>query len=176
MSQTQHNKPNHIVNISGDEAVAKLKELAEGARIGMFTTFTSERPMPARPLAIQSVDVDGTLNFFITNDSNTFTEIRKDAAVQIYFANNSNSEYLSIYGQAHIVNDREKVKRLFTPWAKVWFQGGPEDPTLVLVCVKPESTVYWDTKNNKMIQLIKMAASLVTGKTIDDGVEGELRV
>jgi hypothetical protein len=60
--------------------------------------------------------------------------------------------------------------------SKVWFQGGPEDPTLVLVCVKPESTVYRDTKNNKMIQLIKMAASLVTGKTMDDGVEGKLRV
>jgi hypothetical protein len=42
--------------------------------------------------------------------------------------------------------------------------------------VKPESTVYRDTKNNKMIQLIKMAASLVTGKTMDDGVEGKLRV
>ena len=36
--------------------------------------------------------------------------------------------------------------------------------------------VYWDTKHNKMVQLLKIAASIVIGKTMDDSIEGELNI
>ena len=59
---------------------------------------------------------------------------------------------------------------------KAWFQDGPEDPKVSLISVTPESSQYWDTKHNKLVSILKIAASVVTGKTMDDGVEGELKV
>jgi hypothetical protein len=42
--------------------------------------------------------------------------------------------------------------------------------------VKPVDAYYWDTKNNKLVSLLKIGAAIVTGKSMDDGIEGELEV
>ena len=40
----------------------------------------------------------------------------------------------------------------------------------------PTKCECWDTKHNKILQLLKIATSMVTGKTMDDSVEGELKL
>ena len=176
MEHNFHDEENNVKNLSGKEAVDKLKELAESAKICMFTTFTTSRPMPSRPMAIQGVDDDGTLHFFSATNSDKNAQISADNDVQLFFENNGSSEYLSVYGKATISNNREKINELWTAWAKAWFQDGPNDPKLSLVSVKPITSEYWDTKHNKMVSLLKIAASIVTGKTMDDGVEGKLHI
>ena len=176
MEHNFHDEKDNIKNYSGIEAVEKLKELAEGARICMFTTFTTERPMPSRPMALQTVDPDGTLQFFSATNSHKNQQVEADPEVQLLFANSGSSEYLNIYGRATISQDRKKIKELWSPIAKTWFQDGPGDPQLSLISVKPESCEYWDTKHNKVVAYLKIAASIVTGKTMDDGVEGKLNV
>lgn len=106
----------------------------------------------------------------VNSDKNA--QIVADPYVQLFFENSSASEYLSIYGQATISHDREKIKELWTSWAKAWFQEGPEDPMLTLISVRPDTSSYWDTKHNKMVSLFKIVASMVSGKVMDDGVEG----
>lgn len=176
MEHNFHDEENNVKNLDGKEAIAKLKEIAERARICMFTTFTTARPMPSRPMALQDVDDDGTMHFFSATNSHKNAELKADHDVQLFFENNSSSEYLSVYGKATISQDKEKIKELWTLWAKAWFQDGPEDPKLSLVSVKPITSEYWDTKHNKMISILKIAASIVTGKTMDDGVEGKLHI
>jgi general stress protein 26 len=83
---------------------------------------------------------------------------------------------MSIYGTAEIVFDKNKVEEMWTPIAKAWFTGGKDDPLISLIKVTPQEGYYWDTKNNKMISLVKIATAMVTGKTMDDGVEGTLSV
>ena len=176
MQDQKHDEENHIKNYDGQEAVKKLKELAESARNCMFTTFTNDRPLPSRPMALQGVDDDGMLHFFSAATSNKNRELGEDPSVQLFFGNTGSSEYLSIYGIAYVSQDRAKIKELWSAWAKTWFQGGSEDPDLTLISIKPESSAYWDTKHNKMVQLFKIAASIVIGKTMDDGVEGKLSI
>ena len=176
MEHNFHDGENNVQNLEGQEAIAKLKELAESARICMFTTFTTSRPMPSRPMALQGVDDDGTMYFFSASNSDKNAELATDHDVQLFFENNGSSEYLSVFGTATISQDREKIKELWTAWAKAWFQDGPEDPKLTLVSVKPVQSEYWDTKHNKMVSLLKIAASIVKGKTMDDGVEGKLHI
>ncbi|MDQ3016142.1 MAG: pyridoxamine 5'-phosphate oxidase family protein [Bacteroidota bacterium] len=176
MQDSRLDEKDHIQNYTGVEAVKKLKEMAEDARMCFFTTFSDTRPLPSRPMALQGVDEDGTLNFFSAKSSNKNYELHENPAVQLYFANGGSSEYLSVYGKATISQDMAKINELWTAWAKAWFQGGPEDPELTLIQVKPEVSEYWDTKVNKVVSLIKIAASIVTGKVNDDGVEGKLNI
>ena len=84
---------------------------------------------------------------------------------------------MSVFGKAEIVNDRSKIVELWAPMAKTWFKEGKDDPNISLIKVIPEDAYYWDTKNNKMVSLIKfaMGAIGITPKN-DGGVEGRLKV
>lgn len=174
MQDSRHDEDDHIQNLSGTDAVKKLKELARG--ICMFTTFTDSRPAPSRPMALQGVEDDGALYFFSAASSNKNRELDNEPGVQLFFCREGPSEYLSIYGKATISRNRAIVEKYWNDFIKVWFQGGKDDPDLTVIRVEPEDVRYWDTKNNRAVSFLKMAASLVTGKTMDDGVEGELKV
>lgn len=175
MEHNFHDEENNVQNLAGKDAIAKLKALAESARICMFTTYATAAPMPARPMALQAVEEDGRMYFFSATDSDKNKEIKRSPQVQLYFANTGASEYLNVFGTVEITNDREKIKKLWSVWAKAWFQDGPEDEKISLLVFTPQKCEYWDTKHNKMVQLLKIATSIVTGKTMDDGVEGELK-
>ena len=155
-------------------AAKKVKEMLSDGSIAMFCCNLDAKPFDVSPLATQGVDEDGTVWFFSVKDSDRNGYLAKDSRVQLIYGNSGDSDYLSLYGKAEIVNDLEKVKELWSTFAKVWFQEGPTDPSLTLVRFDPSEGFYWDTKNGKMVATAKMVASLVTGKTMDDSVEGKL--
>lgn len=176
MQDNRHDEEGHIENISGEAAIDKLKQLSEDARTCMFITRTDKKPSPARPMALIQTDDDGTMNFMSAASSRKNEELQQDNFVQLIFANNAASEYLDVAGPATITTDRATIDRIWTDYAKIWFQGGKDDPDLTIIQVRPEHCKYWDTKNNKLVQWLKLGASFVTGKTMDDGVEGKLNV
>lgn len=165
-----------VKNLSNQEAITKLKELAKSADICLFTTNLTKIPLATRPMAAQQVDDDGNVWFFSGKDSNKNDEIDKDNRVQLFFANKSSSEYLSVFGEASVVDDIEKARELWNPVLKTWFNDGIDDPNLSLVQIKPIEAYYWDTKNSKAVSLLKIAVGAITGKTMDDGVEGKLKI
>ncbi len=165
-----------IENLAQNQAIDKIKEIVKAADIGMFTTALTNFPLNSRPMATQDADDEGNLWFFSEKGSTKNEEIESDNRVQIFYANKSSSEYLSVYGTAEISTDRQKIKELWTPMVKAWFPEGDDDPSITIIKVTPVDVYYWDTKNNKLVSLIKIAAAVVTGKTMDDGVEGKLTV
>jgi general stress protein 26 len=70
----------------------------------------------------------------------------------------------------------ETKKKLFNALAKAWFPGGAEDPDLELVEVRIVNAEYWDIKENKVTQLLKMATAAVTGKKPEMGEHREMNV
>jgi hypothetical protein len=54
--------------------------------------------------------------------------------------------------------------------------GGDDDPNLSIIKVVPEDGYYWNNKNGKMVAIAKMTVAFVTGKTMDDGIEGNLEL
>ncbi len=75
-----------------------------------------------------------------------------------------------------MLEDRAKIEELWSPLLKVWFQDGKDDDKISLIRVTPTQVYYWDTKHGEAVAFLKMAASVITGKTMDDSVEGELKV
>lgn len=165
-----------VKDLSNQEAIGKLKDLVKSAEIGLLTTSLSKIPLSTRPMGAQQVDDEGNIWFFSGKDSHKNEDIQQDNRVQLFFANKGNVEYLSIYGEAEEVTDKEKAKELWSPIAKTWFHDGVDDPNLSLLKIKPLDVYYWDTKTNKAISLIKIAVGAITGKTMDDGIEGKLNL
>jgi general stress protein 26 len=163
-------------NITGNAAIDKLKELVLSADMCMFATNLKQHPIPARPMSTRDVDDDGSIWFFSRSTSNKNAEIKADNNVQLFYSNPGSSEFLNIYGKASIIKDEAKAKELWSLWAKTWFPDGIDDPELTLIKVEPVHVHYWDTKHNRMVSLIKIVAGALTGKELDDGIEGKISV
>jgi general stress protein 26 len=129
-----------------------------------------------RPMGTQQVDDQGNFWFFSANDSDKNSEIMEDDQVQLFYSNTSNSEFMTVYGHASISRDRNKIDEIWDVMAKAWFKDGKDDERLTLIKVTPEEAYYWDTKNNKMVSIIKILASMVSGKTMNDGIEGRIKI
>jgi general stress protein 26 len=158
------------------EGIKKMKELAESARICHFVTALEEKPLNSRPMATQEVDDEGNFWFLSKESSHKNSEIDDDPEVQLFYSNTGSSEYLTVFGYAEIIKDRAKLEELWSPFAKTWFTEGKDDPEISIIRVRPVDAYYWDTKNNKLVSLLKIATGAVTGKTMDDGIEGEIRL
>jgi general stress protein 26 len=164
-------------DLRGDEALAKMRELVKQASTCFLCTqITTGKPIPTRPMAVQEVDDQGNLWFLSASDSHQNEQIAKDAAVQLLMQGSAHSDFLSIYGHATISTDKAKIKQLWNPILKTWFTGGIDDPRITVIKVVPADSYYWDTKHNRVVVLAKIIAGAVTGKTLDDSVEGTLKV
>lgn len=165
-------------NLTHTEAVKKIKELSENARICMFCTELDKLPINSRPMSLQETDDEGNLWFISGDTSNKNFEIRDDKRVQLFFMNNSDYEYLSVYGDATIYKDRSTIEDKWSPMAKAWFEDGKDDPNVSIIRVEPKETYYWNTKAGKLVSLFNFVAAAITGNTTDnsDGVEGTAKV
>ncbi|MBU8882849.1 general stress protein [Flavobacteriaceae bacterium JJC] len=165
-------------NLTQKEAIEKLKQLSEKAGTCMFCTDLTTLPITARPMSVRETDEEGNLWFLSSADSHKNFEISEDNRVQLLFMNNTDYEYLSVFGKAFIYKDKSLIEEKWTPIANAWFEDGKEDPKVSVIRVTPDETYYWDTKAGKVVSFLTFAAAAITGKKTDnsDGVEGNLDI
>ena len=163
-------------NLSDENAIAKLKELAEGIKTCMFSTDLETLPISSRPMGLQEVDDKGNLWFISSRSSNKNFEIKEDDRVQLFFAQNSSYQYLSVFGNATIYRDQSKIDEIWTPIANAWFEQGKEDPDVTVIKVAPSDIYYWDNEDSKVVSLLKIAVKAVGANVSDGGVEGKMHI
>lgn len=160
-------------DLQNEEGKKKIKELVDDIKTCMFCTKTNELPFNTRPMATVDVDEQGNLWFMSNVESNKNDEIKDDDQVQLIYAKGGDSHFLSVSGKAFILKDQAKIDEYWNMFAKAWFDG-KKDPDISLIKVVPDTAYYWDTVHGKMVSLFKIAVSSVSGKSMDDGVEGKI--
>lgn len=178
MDSINRNQPEeNRENLAGEQAVAKIAELVKKAESCFFcTTVTAHDSVGARPMAVQEVDDDGNLWFLSADDSHKNDELARDAHVRLYFQGSAHSDFLLLDGTATVSRDKKRIKELWKPIMKTWFTEGQDDPRITVIQVSPQEGYYWDTKHGMAVAGIKMLIGAATGKTLDDSIEGKLRV
>jgi general stress protein 26 len=163
-----------VKNLKHQQAIAKVKELAED-KICHFCTHENEN-IVSRPMSTQRVDEDGTMWFLSRKLSASNMQIGANHRVYLMYLDDGRQNYLSISGTAEILHDRAKIDEFWSPIVKAWFKEGKDDPEITLIKVKPEEGHYWDTKHGKLVAMIKIAAAVIAGREMDDGIEGDLNL
>ena len=171
-NQTEEN----MKNLMGSEGVEKIKEIARKAASCFFCTNINGGSFNTRPMSAEKIDDEGNFWFLSADDSHKNKEIATDPAVQLLLQGSHHSDFLSINGRAEISKDKNKIEELWDGIMKAWFTEGKDDPSISIIKFTPEEAYYWDTKNGKMISFLKIAVGAVTGKTMDDGIQGKLKV
>ena len=164
-------------DLHGSEAAGKIKELSEKAKNCFFCTNVSDgQPFATRPMSVQKIDDNGIFWFLSASDSHKNAEIGKDSKVQLLFQGSTYSDFLSVVGTASISTDKTKIKELWEPILKTWFTEGVDDPRVTVISVTPDEGYYWDNKHGQVVAFAKQIAGAIMGKTMDDSIEGKLKV
>ena len=176
MDSINRNQPEeNRADLSGPEAAARIKDLAERAESCIFCTeVATPGSSRARPMAVQQVDEQGHLWFLSASDSHKNEEVARDPVVHLYFQANAHAGFLSITGTVNTSRDRAKIEELWKPIMKTWFTGGIDDPRITVLRVTPTEGYYWDTKHGRAVAGLKMLIGAAIGKTLDDSIEGTL--
>ncbi len=150
------------------ESIKKLNELIKDISIAMMTTIDGG-VLRSRPMDTQEMDENGVLWFLTGKDSHKDEEIKKDNRVNVSYASNSKSSYVSVSGTGAISNDREKIAELWSPEHKAWFPEGKDDPNIRILKVNVEQAEYWDASSNTFVQAAGFLKALVTGERTEGG-------
>jgi len=163
-------------NLLGNEAIEKIKTLAKKAGSCFFCTKIKDGSFETRPMGPEKIDDEGNMWFLSASDSHKNKQIEEDASVQLLFQGSAHSDFLSVTGKAEISKDKNKIEELWDGIMKTWFTEGKDDPRITVIKVIPESGYYWDTKHSEPVALVKMLVGAATGKTLDDSIEGKIKV
>ena len=172
-NQQEHNRE----DLTSEDATDKIKDVVHNAHTCFFCTNSAvSGSSGARPMAVLKVDAEGSLWFMSSKDSHKNLEIAADPRVKLYFQGSPHSDFLLLNGRATVSTDPAKIDELWNPIIKTWFTEGKDDPRISVIQFEPEDGYYWDTKHSHMIAGIKMLLGAAMGKTMDDSIEGTIRV
>lgn len=144
--------------------LARLGELIERMKVGMLATIDEDGMLRSRPMQALELDTQGRLWFFVSASSPKVDEIDTHRhQANLSYADFGKQDYVSISGTAELVRDRARMEALWTPWIKVWFPEGLDDPDLTLLCVQIEKAEYWDSPGSAVKRMAGFAKALATG-------------
>lgn len=152
-----------------------LWSLIKDMRFGMLTHRYPDGTLRSHPLTTQNKSLDeGLLYFFVSKASGLGQRLMVDGDVNVSYADPHKDHYVAISGHATISHDRIKQERLFNVMTKAWFPGGLDDPNLEFVEIKITHAEFWDVKESKATQLVKMASAAISGQPPSMGEHKEV--
>lgn len=178
MDSINRNQPEHNrEDVTGREAIDRIKEVVDKSGTCFFvTTQGMGASGGARPMSVRKVDDQGRLWFLSASDSHKNQELVRDGTVRLFFLGSGRSDFMELSGTVSISTDKAMIKTLWNPLIKTWFTGGVDDPRITALAFEPLEGYYWDNKHGDAIAGIKMMIGAAIGKTLDDSVEGTVRV
>ena len=162
-------------NLSNSESLKKMRELVEDIDFCMMLTDLNTKPISAIPMSTKKVDEAGNIWFLSGKNSEHNSNIAKDSKTQLLYSDNSDMEFISIYGSASIHLDKNIIHDLYSKSDDAWFED-KNDPNISAIKFSPSEAYYWDTKQNKYLALLKMGIATLTGEKADVGEKGNLNL
>ena len=114
----------------------------------------------ARPMSAYVPRDENAVYFLTDTHRHKDEEIARDPRVCLAFVNSGNQAFVSISGAPLALNDRAKIKQLWSLPAKAWWDSA-EDPAIRLLRITPQDAEYWDSPG-KIVSYVKMAAAAVS--------------
>lgn len=158
------------------DPIEHLRTLATDERVVMVTTCDMAGPqtqLEGRPLTVLRVDDRGTCSFLVDRTADWIPQVRGGGPGSLTGSDTSDGTWFSASGTATLVEDRARIDELWTPLAEAWFDG-PDDPRLAVLDVDVESLAWWESSDNRLVRMWKLATAAMGsghGDTGDHGVD-----
>jgi general stress protein 26 len=123
--------------------------------------------MRARPMAMRPAREEGAIYFLTDVDAPKAEEVRRDETICLALADNKSQKYVSITGRAEIIDDRDRVKEVWSIYDKA-FWPDKNDPRIRILRVTPESAEFWEGAGT-VVTAVKLVAAIASGERMNVG-------
>jgi general stress protein 26 len=149
-------------NTMNSRQIDRVWDIIEKVGVAMLTTRFAgglrARPLEARP------DRGAGVIWFLTDvRSGKDDEVAASPDIGLVFIDAGDRAYLSITGRAGILHDTAQAAAIWKSSDKVWWPGGPDDPTLRVMRVEPITAELWDGPSSSAIAAFEFAKAKLTG-------------
>ena len=97
----------------------------------------------ARPMTAQIEDARSPIWFFTTQDNAIVEKLAKGNRAMATFTSKKHDLFATIHGRVSIDKDRATIDRLWNRFVAAWYEGGKDDPKLVLLRLDAERAEIW---------------------------------
>lgn len=163
----------NVTEKSPAELEDRVWALAEKLRFCMLSSWDGEK-QHQRPLTAMPDRDEGAIHFLADEAGAKNWEVERYPTVALAFMDSGKNEYLTIAGHAQLSNDRTKIKALFSPFAKAWWDSA-DDPAIRLLTVWPSEAEIWEGPNRLVAGAIMLAAA-ATNRRPPVGDHGQVRL
>lgn len=148
-----------------EKARKKVWDMIKDIRTAQMVTHLGDNRLTARPMQAMNREFDGSLWYFTPANTGKVEEIAQNPHVLLAYNNDAKHDYVTLQGRAEVLDDRAKIKELWSEMARIWFPAGPDDPNLRLIRVEIERAEYWDSPSQSLVLLYGYAVARLTGET-----------
>jgi general stress protein 26 len=146
-------------------------------KAAILTTRGMDGHFRSRPMAVQQKQHRDAIWFATSASSEKCRDIENESQVSLAFHDGENdATYLSISGQAELVDDRQLIHQLWDPTWRAWFPDGPDQADLVLIKVVPEHVEWVHPKGGRLKVVTTMLKRAVTGSRQEPGEKKQLNL
>lgn len=97
----------------------------------------------ARPMTAQVEGDRGPIWFFTARDNHLVQRLPVGDGAVATFASKDHDLFATLHGSISIDNDRTTIDRLWNRFVAAWYEGGKDDPKLVLLRFDAEKAEIW---------------------------------
>lgn len=127
----------------------------------------------ARPMAPVAMEEDHAVWFVTDLRDAKDNEIASAPDVCLAFKDGADHFYLSVSGEARMVDDRAKLRQIWTSDMEALYPGGPDDPNAGLMKVSPRRAEYWQ-RDNSILTGFKTAKAILAEERVELGENRKL--
>lgn len=142
-----------------EELETQAWDLAEKIQFALFTTVDNGQ-IQQWPLTA-NVDREAGALYFLVDNGGQYDHLGANPKVSLGFADHP--KYVVISGDALVTNDRAKIKELWSPFAKAWWDSA-DDPRIRLLTVMPGRAEFWDSGNSLVAAAVMLTAAVTGSK------------
>ena len=146
--------------------IDRVWTLIDSIPVAMVVTHQGGE-MRARPMAMRPAREEGAIYFLTDVDAPKAEEVRRDETICLALADNKSQKYVSITGRAEIIDDRDRVKEVWSIYDKA-FWPDKNDPRIRILRVTPESAEFWEGAGT-VVTAVKLVAAIASGERMNVG-------
>jgi general stress protein 26 len=106
-----------------------------------------------RPMTAVTEGERGPIWLFTVQQASLVTQLDVDTRAIAAFVSKGHDLFATIHGRLAISNDPDVIDRLWNPMIAAWYEGGKQDPNLVLLRFEAEEAEIWLNETTLMAGL-----------------------
>jgi general stress protein 26 len=104
------------------------------------------QPMTAQIL--HDPDERGPIWFFTAKDTDLARSLAGESRAMLHFSAKGHGLFASVQGELVVENDRAILDELWNGFVAAWYEGGKDDPKLLLLRLDPDHAQVWLNENS----------------------------